>query len=108
VVAPPPDLRVPLYAPTAGVDERVARFMPFLSSARDPCATLGVWRAYAGTDGRCRAGASPRQRVRVALEKALRDYPRSRVVVTGHSLGGGLAALCAFDLLASCQVVVIV
>ena len=57
-------------------------------------------------DGRCGAGASPRQRVRLAVEKALREFPRSRarVVITGHSLGGGLAALCAFDLLACCQV----
>lgn len=90
----------PLYPPTAWVDESAARFMPLLTHDPRPCATLGAWRAYAGdSPTRAASDASPRQRVRRALETALRQFPRSRVVITGHSLGGGLAAVCAYDLL---------
>ena len=39
--------------------------------------------------------------VRSAVEAALARQPGLPVVVSGHSLGGALAALCAFDLLSS-------
>ena len=91
--------------PNAEPDLRSARFWPFLSKSKLPCATLGCWKAYAG-QGRDEAGHgsldgdSPRARVLRAVERLLKRHPTARVVLTGHSLGGALATLCTFDLLA--------
>lgn len=78
--------------------------MPFLSGS-DPCVTRGLWQAYAGTPARELAQLGPRAQVLSALEKLLSSEPRCRVCVTGHSLGGALATLCAYDLLISSTVV---
>ena len=83
----------------ADVDDKAARLMPLLAKSDLPCTTLGLWRAYAGTSSRCRLGLGPRGRVRRAVESALVLHPSARLCVTGHSLGGSLAILCALDLL---------
>lgn len=74
--------------------------MPYLADSKHPCTTVGVWRAYAGDDARDAQGASPRARVRAAVEALLEAQPTARVVVTGHSLGAAIATVCAHDLLA--------
>ena len=78
-----------------------ARFMPLMSMCPKPCVSLGLWTAYAGSRERSAAGLGPRSRVRAAVERALKEEPRCRVCITGHSLGGSLATLCALDLLAA-------
>jgi len=61
---------------------------------------------------RARAGLGPRARVRRCIEQALSEAAVQaqaqgegaaslELLVTGHSLGGGLATLCAYDLLAT-------
>ncbi len=77
-----------------------ARYMPRLSSSHFACVGAGMWRAYAGRDG----SGGPRAAVRAVLERRLGEC-RARglappvVLLTGHSSGGALAALSAFDLL---------
>jgi len=61
----------------------------------------GAWRAYGGKPGRSREGLSPRMRVKLAVERALEESPGATLVTTGHSLGGSLAILNAYDLLSS-------
>ena len=84
-------------------DLESARLMPFLAGSSAPCVTLGVWKAYAGEESNSYDGSNPRARVRRAVERLLRSYPTARVVLAGHSLGGALATLCAFDLLAQSE-----
>ena len=62
-----------------------------------PSCTSGLWGAYAGSHGR--AAFSPRSRVRAAVERLLSAHPHCRLCLAGHSLGGALATLCAYDLL---------
>jgi len=57
-----------------------------------------MWRAYAGSVGRTRAALSPRARTLAAVQRLLREQPESLVLSTGHSLGGTLASLFAYDL----------
>jgi hypothetical protein len=82
-----------------------ARFMPQLSSSPLPCATMGVWRAYAGSASRAAGGLGPRTSVVRAVERLLQAHPTARLVLTGHSLGGALCTLCAFDLLTNSSAV---
>lgn len=79
-------------------DMAEARWMPFLAAANAPCVTLGAWKAYAGEEKADHD--APRGRVRRAVERLLKLHPKAKLVVTGHSLGGALATLCAFDLIA--------
>jgi hypothetical protein len=88
------------------IDANDARLMALLSETdAPPCATLGLWRAYAGEHADTLDGDTPRARVRRAVERLLTDYPEARLVLTGHSLGGALATLCAFDLLGHSDIV---
>ena len=48
---------------------------------------------------------SPRMLVRAAVEAALLAEPKARLFVSGHSLGGCLAMLCAYDLVTSSEIV---
>ena len=48
---------------------------------------------------------SPRVMVRRAVEKALLAEPNARLALCGHSLGGCIAMLCAYDLATSSTVV---
>ena len=75
------------------------RFMPLLARSPAPCVARGMWRAYAGKPGRTRAGSSPRARVLRAVEAELAARPDSLILTTGHSMGGTLATICAYDLL---------
>jgi hypothetical protein len=84
-------------------------------SQQQPACTIGLWNAYAGSRGggggsSCDSTSgsgelwrdqSPRALVRRAVEAALTEEPSARVVITGHSLGGAMATLCAYDLLTS-------
>lgn len=70
----------------------------------DAACTVGLWQAYAGNEAK-RGGESPRARVRRAVESALEADPSARLCCTGHSLGGALATLCAYDLLTSSGIV---
>ena len=90
------------YSIDADVDTHSVKLMPLLAGSPLPCVTSGLWRAYAGASVRCTSGMGPRARVRVAVERALRELPNCRVCVAGHSLGGALATLCAVDLLHTC------
>ena len=87
-------------------DLKSAKLMVFLSASKRPCVTLGAWKAYAGEEEAASFdGYNPRARVRRAVERLLRSYPKARLVLTGHSLGGVLSTLCAFDLIAQSEVV---
>ena len=78
-----------------------ARFCMMLSASHRPCVHFGCWKAYAGEKGAgSHEGDAPRARVRRAVERLLQRHPDARVVLTGHSLGGALSTLCAYDLLA--------
>ena len=80
-----------------------ARWMPLLRSSALPCVSFGAWQAYAGRPGAqplAHADAAPRVRVRALVERLLTREPEAKLVLSGHSLGGALATLCAFDLLA--------
>ena len=95
----PPERR--LLKPQATANLGSARFLPFLQHSEEPCVTLGCWKAYAGESGHgALDGDSPRARVIRSVEQLLQRHPDAKVVVTGHSLGGALATLCAFDLIA--------
>jgi pimeloyl-ACP methyl ester carboxylesterase len=87
------------------VDADSARLMPFLANADTPCVTLGLWRAYAGEAERDRSGTGPRGRVRYAVERLLQQHPDAQLVITGHSLGGALATVCAFDLITQSAII---
>ena len=68
-----------------------------------PSCTRGLWKAYAGDAQREQLGdQTPRARVRRAVERYLDEFPGCRLLITGHSLGGTLAQLCAVDLLYTC------
>lgn len=86
------------------IDLAQARWMPFLGESAQPCATLGLWQAYAG-DERAEPSETPRARVRRAVEALLVAHPDASLVITGHSLGGALSTLCAFDLIAQSAIV---
>jgi hypothetical protein len=100
-----------------GVDaEGASAFLTHLAASSVPCATVGLWRAYAGGRPRAARGLGPRARVRQCVEQALAEAAAQsqaqgeagegrpkraaslELLVTGHSLGGGLATLCAYDL----------
>ncbi len=80
-----------------------------LESDDEPFVPISVWHAYAGRVGEKVGSAdggmvrrkedTPRFLVRQAVYEALKAEPDLQVVVTGHSLGGALAQLCAYDLL---------
>ena len=78
--------------------------MPRLARGDVACAARGVWRAYGGTPGRSRYAESPRGRLMAALERAVGAEPASQIVITGHSMGGSLATLCAHDLLCAREI----
>lgn len=84
---------------TTDIDPKARTLIGINKEKTEPCVTLGTWRAYAGDAVRCQQGAGPRAIVRRALTKLLMKFPRSHVVMTGHSLGGALATLCACDTL---------
>lgn len=79
----------------------ISRGMPMLfpRSSDVPCVTRGLWEAYAGSATRERTGLGPRLVVQAALARLLAEEPQCRICITGHSLGGALATLCAYDLL---------
>ena len=80
-------------------------FSPLLGFRSElPCCSSGVWSAYAG-DTSERKGLSPRHRVRACVERLLAETPHCKVVLSGHSLGGCLATVCAYDLLQSSSAV---
>ena len=88
---------------TASVDAELsqARFCMLYANSRHPCVHLGCWKAYAGEAAHATLeGDAPRARVRRAVEQLIQRHPTARIVVTGHSLGGALSTLCAYDLLA--------
>lgn len=103
----PPSLATPPPG-SPGAEESIAlepeeevgsrRFMPILANSSAPCAARGMWRAYSGAPGRTKAGESPRARVLQVVEAELAARPKTTVLTTGHSLGGTLATLCAFEL----------
>lgn len=104
--AAPPPPRSPPSPEGPEIDANDARLMALLSETNAPlCATLGLWRAYAGEHADTLDSDTPRARVRRAVERLLTDYPEARLVLTGHSLGGALATLCAFDLLGHSDIV---
>jgi hypothetical protein len=77
--------------------------LPLSGRSAVPSCTRGLWRAYAGDAQREQLGdQTPRARVRRALERYLDEIPGCRLLITGHSLGGALAQLCAVDLLCTC------
>ena len=78
------------------------RFLLLAAKGSEPCCTSGLWKAYAGDTERDRLGEGPRARVRRAVETALLEHPSCRLLISGHSLGGALAQLCAVDLLCNC------
>lgn len=97
---------IPLGTPEAyGPDDSKAELMPSLGGSSMPCVSRGAWRAYAGVRERDEEGVGPRALVRDSVEALLREDPRSELVITGHSLGGSIATLCAYDLIASSQTV---
>ena len=79
--------------------------LPLWKREGKPACTVGLWRAYAGDEAKGRGEESPRARVRRAVEAALEKHPTARLCTTGHSLGGALATLCAYDLLTSSPIV---
>ena len=104
--AAPPPPRSPPSPDGPEIDANDARLMALLSETdAPPCATLGLWRAYAGEHVTTLDGNTPRARVRRAVERLLTAYPEARLILTGHSLGGALATLCAFDLLGHSAIV---
>ncbi|KAL1498629.1 hypothetical protein AB1Y20_013942 [Prymnesium parvum] len=80
-------------------DLSAAALLPRLAKSARPCATVGAWCAYAGSGARARGGEAPRARVRRAVGALLARFPHAEVLVAGHSLGGALATLCAYDLM---------
>ena len=73
-------------------------------AAAEPSATCGLLRAYAGGDGDGDGGdadaRAPRGRVAARVELRSRSSAAMpHLVIAGHSLGGSLATLCAYDLL---------
>ena len=70
-----------------------------------PACTTGLWNAYAGLGKREQTKHTPRERVRRALEDMVEADPDIRICITGHSVGGCLASLCAYDLATSSPLV---
>lgn len=77
----------------------------FLRNASPPSVTRGLWQAYAGSPKREAQQLGPRLEVRAALERLLAELPQCRICVSGHSLGGALATVCALDLLRTSKAV---
>ena len=79
-----------------------AHFMPFIAYLPSPAVASGMWKAYAGVRSHDRMPQGPRKHIQKALEDALKYHAEAgrpvSVLVSGHSLGGTLATLCAVDL----------
>jgi len=91
------DLGEDVYSSRGWPTEALDSCLEAEASPDAPWAPLGVWRAYAGAEGR--TSDAPRGRILLAVAALLRDHPTAELIVTGHSLGGILAQLCAYDLL---------
>lgn len=69
-----------------------ADFVPAVESLVHPCVHNGFWKAY----------ATIRREILAEVDAALDGDHYSRVLVTGHSLGGALAMLASADIAVNC------
>jgi alpha-beta hydrolase superfamily lysophospholipase len=70
----------------------------FITDVEFPFTNIDICNGCQGEYGFWTAWTAARSQIRAAVTSAATANPSYKIVVTGHSLGGAIAAFCAADL----------